>query len=93
MDAPWTRHYDPDVPPSLAPYPQKTLVDYVRDNADARPDGSAIYFKGATLSNGDLNRLSDRFASALIAAGVGSGDRIALLLPNSPQFLIAEIGA
>ena len=31
MAAPWTRHYDPGVPPSLAPYPAKTLVDYVRE--------------------------------------------------------------
>jgi long-chain acyl-CoA synthetase len=90
---PWTRHYDPGVPESLAPYPDKTLVDYVRANAAARPDAAAIFFKGLTVSNSELDRLSDRFASALVSYGVRRGDRIALVLPNSPQFLIAEIGA
>ena len=93
MVAPWTRHYDPEVPPSLAPYPAKTLVDYIRETADARPDAPAIFFKGTTLSNGDLDRLSDRFAAALVGAGIRKGSRVALVLPNCPQFLIAEIGA
>ena len=93
MAAPWTRHYDAEVPPSLAPYPAKTLVDYVREAAAARPDAPAIFFKGVTLSNSDLDRLSDSFAASLIGAGLKPGDRVALVLPNSPQFLIAEIGA
>ena len=90
---PWTRHYDRDVPPSLAPYPVKTLVDYIRENADARPGGPAIFFKGSTVSNADLDRLSDNFAASLISAGIRKKDRVALVLPNCPQFLIAEIGA
>ncbi len=93
MAGPWTRHYDPDVPPSLAPYPAKTLVDYIRETADARPDAPAIFFKGVVISNRDLDRLSDSFAAALVAAGIVKGDRVALVLPNCPQFLIAEIGA
>ena len=93
MAAPWTRHYDPEVPPSLAPYPAKTLVDYVRETAAARPDAPAIFFKGITLSNKDLDRLTDSFAASLLDAGIKKGDRVALVLPNCPQFLIAEIGA
>ena len=93
MDASWTRHYDPEVPPSLAPYPARTLVDYIRETAEARPDAPAIFFKGTTLSNRTLDRLSDRFAASLDRAGIRKGDRVALVLPNCPQFLIAEIGA
>ena len=93
MAAPWTRHYDPEVPPSLAPYPAQTLVDYIRETADARPDAPAIFFKGTRLSNRDLDRLSDSFAASLVDAGIRKGDRVALILPNCPQFLIAEIGA
>ncbi|HET9469283.1 MAG TPA: AMP-binding protein [Vicinamibacterales bacterium] len=93
MVAPWTRHYDPEVPLSLAPYPAKTLVDYVRETADAIPDAPAIFFKGITLSNRDLDRLSDRFAASLVTSGIQKGARVALVLPNCPQFLIAEIGA
>jgi long-chain acyl-CoA synthetase len=93
MAAPWTRHYDPEVPPSLAPYPTKTLVDYVRETAAARPAAPAVFFKGIALSNKDLDRLSDSFARSLVDAGVRKGHRVALVLPNTPQFLIAEIGA
>jgi long-chain acyl-CoA synthetase len=93
MAASWWRHYDPEVPASLAPYPAKTLVDYLRESALALPDSPAIFFKGTTLSHGDLNRLSDGFAASLVEAGIRKGDRIALVLPNCPQFLIAEIGA
>lgn len=89
----WTQHYDAGVPESLAPYPLKTLIDYLRDNAALRPDAPAIFFKGTRLSNAELVRLSDRFASALVDAGVRRGDRVALLLPNCPQFVIAELGA
>jgi long-chain acyl-CoA synthetase len=93
MTAPWTRHYDPEVPASLVPYPDKTLVDYVRQTARDVPDAPAIFFKGTTLSNKDLDRLSDSFAATLLDAGIKKGDRVALVLPNCPQFLIAEIGA
>ena len=93
MAAPWTSHYDLDVPPSLAPYPARTLVDYVRDNGQARPEAAAVFFKGTTLSNRDLDDLSDRFAESLVASGIKKSDRVALILPNCPQFLIAEIGA
>ncbi len=93
MGHPWTRHYDPGIPETLAPYPAKTLVDYSRDSAAKRPDAAAILFKGTRISNAELNRLSDRFASALVARGVRRGDCVALVLPNCPQFLIAELGA
>ena len=93
MDASWTRHYDPEVPPSLAPYPARTLVDYIRETAAAMPDSPAIFFKGTSLSNKDLDRMSDSFAASLAHAGIRKGDRVALVLPNCPQFLIAEFGA
>jgi long-chain acyl-CoA synthetase len=93
MVAPWTRHYDPEVPPSLAPYPAKTLVDFLRESAAAEPAAPAILFKGTRISHADLDQLSDRFAAWLREAGVDKGDRVALLLPNCPQFLIAELGA
>jgi long-chain acyl-CoA synthetase len=93
MTAPWTRHYDPEVPTSLAPYPDKTLVDYIRETARERPDAPAILFKGTKLSSLDVDRLSDNFAASLADAGIRKGDRVALVLPNCPQFLIAEIGA
>jgi long-chain acyl-CoA synthetase len=91
--APWLAHYDAGVPATLAPYPDRTLVDYLADAARERPGEAAIQFKGATLSFADLDRLSDDCAAAFLALGIAEGDRIALLLPNCPQFLIAQYGA
>lgn len=93
LTAPWLDHYDAGVPRTLAPYPSRTLVDYLADNARERPDRPAILFKGATLTWRALERLSDACASAFGDLGIQGGDRIALLLPNCPQFLIAQFGA
>jgi long-chain acyl-CoA synthetase len=91
--APWLAHYDPGVPPSLSPYPDRTLVDYLAEAARSRPDKPAILFKGATITYAGLERLSDACACAFASLGVRRGDRVALLLPNCPQFLIAQFGA
>ena len=91
--ASWLEHYDEGMPATLGPYPERTLLDYLDEAAGQRPDGPAVLFKGLTVSNGELQRLSDAFASALLALGVAKGDRVALLLPNCPQFLICELGA
>jgi long-chain acyl-CoA synthetase len=92
-DAPWLRHYDPEVPPTLAPYPARTLVDAVAEHARTQPDLVAIHFKGARVTYGELERLSDACACAFAALGVKRGDRVGLLLPNCPQFVVAQFGA
>ena len=89
---PWLAHYDADVPASLKPYPDRTLVDYLLELARDHGDKPALLFKGASMSYGALETLSNAFAAALAALGVRPGDRVALLLPNCPQFLIAEFG-
>ncbi|MFN7915797.1 MAG: AMP-binding protein [Vicinamibacterales bacterium] len=91
--APWLANYDRAVPTTLAPYPQKTLLDYVSENARTRPGAAALLFKGTTVTWGQLERESDAFAAALAAEGVKRGDRVGLLLPNCPQFFVAELGA
>jgi long-chain acyl-CoA synthetase len=91
--APWLAHYDSDVPATLAPYPDRTLVDYVSETARLSPDRPALLFKGATVTYGELERLSDACAAAFTSLGVKPGDRVGLLLPNCPQFFIAQFGA
>ena len=81
----WLGNYDPGVPPSLAPYPSRTLLDYVADAAREHPDSPAVSFKGAMLTYAALERLSDTCAAAFAGLGVRRGDRIALLLPNWPR--------
>ena len=93
MRRPWLSQYDDGVPATLAPYPERTLVDYLADAARERPNDPALLFKGATVTYAQLDRLSDACAAAFASLGVARGDRVALLLPNCPQFLIAEFGA
>lgn len=88
---PWLSHYDPGVPPTLAPYPHRTLLDYVADGARERPQHPAFLFKGRPFTLAELERTSDAFAAALASLGVKRGDRVAGMLPNCPQFFIAEL--
>ena len=86
----WVAHYDSDVRPSLAPYPDKTLIDYLDQLAAGHAGAPALLFKGATITYEQLDRESTAFAAALAALGVRKGDRVALALPNCPQFFVAE---
>jgi long-chain acyl-CoA synthetase len=90
---PWLARYDADVRPSLAPYPEKTLIDYLDQLARAHGSKPAVLFKGAAVSYAQLDAESTAFAAALAELGVSKGDRVALLLPNCPQFLVAQFGA
>ena len=92
VDRPWLERYDQDVRRSLEPYPEKTLLDYLKALAAEHGDKPALLFKGATVSYARLEDESDAFGAALAAMGVHKGDRVALVLPNCPQFLIAEFG-
>src|SRR5678815_281965 len=92
-DKPWLAHYDADVRHSLYPYPQKTLLDYLDALAGEHPTRPALLFKGSEISYDQLQRESNAFAAALAALGVRHGDRVALILPNCPQFFVAEFGA
>jgi long-chain acyl-CoA synthetase len=91
--APWLAHYDPGVPATLAPYPHRTLLDYVADGVRDRPDHPAFLFKGREFSLAELERTSDAFAVALASMGVQRGDRVAAMLPNCPQYFIVEFAA
>lgn len=88
---PWIKHYDKGVPASLAPYPHHTIVDIVRNRAAEFPDRKVLFFKGSSMTWADLERLSDAFGAALLSRGLKKGERIALLLPNSPQMIICEL--
>ncbi|MFC2063315.1 long-chain fatty acid--CoA ligase [Chloroflexota bacterium] len=89
---PWLDHYDRGVPHTLRPYPAHTLLDVVSETARQRPNHQALLFQGAHLSYTELERLSNAFAAALVARGIQKGDPVAILLPNCPQFIIAQLG-
>jgi long-chain acyl-CoA synthetase len=93
LDQLWARHWPEGV--SRTPhYPlgERPLTDYLRLRAQRHPDKPVLVFYGREISFRELDALSDRFAALLQARGVRSGDRVAVFLPNCPQFLVAFYG-
>ena len=86
----WLAHYDVDVRTTLEPYPADTLIDYLGRLSGEHGDRAAILFKGATITYRQLEDESNALAAGLMSLGVKPGDRVALLLPNCPQFMVAE---
>ena len=94
MTAPkWLANYDDGVPSTLEPYPNRSLTEYLREGASRWPDRPALLFKGSTITYRKLEDESNALGAALSEMGVRRGDRVAICLPNCPQFLIAEFAA
>jgi long-chain acyl-CoA synthetase len=99
MEKPWIKHYDKGVPASLEPYPKIPLHAFLEATAAKYPNKPAIHFKPShqgfarsSLTYAQLNDLCDRMAAALAGMGVKKGDRVAIFMPNIPQFVIAFYG-
>src|SRR5438552_1368977 len=71
----------------------RTLGALIDEQAAARPDADAIVFRGERLTFAALRDRSDAIARAFLAVGVRKDDRIAILLPNRPEWLIAAFAA
>ena len=85
---PWETHYDYWVRPHMT-YPGRPLGDILAITAVHRPDRTATHFLGAELTFRDLKERSDAVATSLAAMGIAKGDRVAIMLPNCPQYIIA----
>jgi len=92
MDKPWLKFYDDGVPHTLE-YPDVPLHWFLEESARKYPDTLASIMPGkfgeTELTYAEVNALANRLANALIDLGVKKGDRVALYMPNCPQFLIA----
>jgi long-chain acyl-CoA synthetase len=85
---PWLRHYDYWVRPHMT-YPGRPLSEILSATAVDLPDRPATSFFGAQLTFLELKRRSDALAAALAERGIGKGDRVGIMLPNCPQYIIA----
>jgi long-chain acyl-CoA synthetase len=86
---PWFRVWRTGVPKTMEPYPETSVFSLLADAAGGFPDATAIAFLGKHMSYSQLLREVERFSAVLAGLGVRKGDRIGLLLPNSPQYVIA----
>lgn len=91
MERIWFKSYDRGVP-RTANYPDMPLYQFLDEAACNYPENIATIFVGQKMTYRELARLVGRFAAALSHLGVKKGDRVALLLPNCPQYVIAFYG-
>jgi len=96
MDKVWFKYYDPGIPPTLD-YPRIPVDRMLADSARKHPEHPAVVFGAivgsrlmdATITYRQLDDAVNRFAAGLQQMGVGQGDRVAIQLPNCPQFIVA----
>ncbi len=74
-------------------YPKTTLPQLLEQTATKSPGRTALTYFGAEMTYGQLLEHVNRFAAGLQALGVKKGDRVGLMLPNCPQFVIGFFGA
>ena len=86
---PWFRVWRAGVPKTVAPFPHQSVFHLLADSAAGFPESTAIAFLGKHLTYRELLREVERFSAVLAGLGVQRGDRVGLLLPNSPQYVIA----
>jgi long-chain acyl-CoA synthetase len=88
---PWHAHYDYWVRPHLN-YPRRPLTDILRMAAADVPDRPAVAFFGQQLTFAQIKERADKFATALARSGIVQGDRVGVMLPNCPQYIVAVFG-
>src|SRR5579875_506533 len=79
--------------PRVTPPTARTLPALLRAAARTEPDAQAFCYRSERLTYADWDALADRVAAGLSARGVGRGDVVALLLPSTPFYLVAYLGA
>ncbi len=86
----WYAKWDPQIPKTFKP--EKSILQYFKDNVKAAPENVAISYYGNDLTYRDLDQAINRFAAGLISLGVKKGDRVALYMQNCPQLVISYFG-
>ena len=92
MDCPWLKFYDEGVPHAIE-VPPITVPEFLRSAARRFPFQTATLFLGARLTYRQLQAQVDCLAGQLHKLGVSKGDRVAIMLPNCPQTVIAYYAA
>jgi long-chain acyl-CoA synthetase len=90
-EKPWFRFWPCDLPKDIE-YPAVPLSESLKETAKEYPEKTAVVYFEGEITYGELDSLSDQFAAALAKLGVEKGDRVAIFLPNIPQFVIAYFG-
>jgi long-chain acyl-CoA synthetase len=88
---PWLKLYDKGVPAHID-YPAIPLFGLLEESARKYPDSPCTIFKGAIISYREMNEMTDRLAAGIAALGIKKGDRVGLMMVNTPQFVLSFFG-
>ncbi|HPJ34218.1 MAG TPA: long-chain fatty acid--CoA ligase [Spirochaetota bacterium] len=88
MEKPWLKWYDKGVSASID-YPEIPLRDMFNRNAENNPDRPYLIFGDREISYSEANLSARKLANAITALGIKKGDRVALMSPNFPEYVIA----
>ncbi|HSI67924.1 MAG TPA: long-chain fatty acid--CoA ligase [Planococcus sp. (in: firmicutes)] len=91
MEQTGATHYPKEISAKME-FPNKTMPQYLAETAAKIPDHVAIKFYNHEMTYRELEMLSTVFASSLQQNGVKKDDRVAIMLPNCPQYIIAYYG-
>ncbi|MGJ9382988.1 AMP-binding protein [Salipaludibacillus sp. CF4.18] len=89
---PWLAHYPEDIPKNIN-YDDKSLQDYLREGALEEPNKTLLHFMGKEMTFHEVYESALRFANGLQNLGIAKGDRVAIMLANTPQSVIGYYGA
>ncbi len=96
-DQPWLKTYDSSIPTQLD-YPPEPLGAFLEKSAKKAPENVALVTNlklplfgrvSSEMTYGELNRLSDALAAAMVDLGLKKGDRVAIVMPNIAAFIIS----
>lgn len=87
-EKPWLKHYDYWVPDQTN-FPRQTIYQALNLAATHFGERPATVFLGSEMSFAELKERADKLATALSRMGIGKGDRVGIMLPNCPQYLIS----
>jgi long-chain acyl-CoA synthetase len=92
LDRPWLSSYSPGVPADIDPAQYPSLVQLMEESFRKFADRPAYSFMGRDISYREADVHSGAFAAYLQALGLARGDRVAIMMPNVPQYPIAVAG-
>jgi long-chain acyl-CoA synthetase len=88
-DRPWLASYSPGVPADVDPSQYNSLVQLMEESFQKFATRPAYSFMGKEVSYAQTDSLSRAFAAYLQGLGLAKGDRVAIMMPNVPQYPVA----
>ena len=89
LDRPWLKAYPPGVPADIDASQYSSLVGLMEESFQKNGSKVAYSFMGKDITFGQTDSLSVAFGAYLQSLGLAKGDRVAIMMPNVPQYPVA----